>query len=164
MACAATQCHSDTQARAAAGCHLWVHGPAAARVCVDAQCLRDHRRPCVCQDLGPCWCLRARRVLGLCQSECPCTATSAMVTSRPGCCQGHVWVYGSTMAGVCADVQVPYCHQSLHRRPGLGPQPEALVVSGVQATPRTIPICMASAVTRSQDVVQPQHADPCLGP
>ena len=23
------------------------------------------------QGLGPCWCPRARRVLGLCQSECP---------------------------------------------------------------------------------------------
>lgn len=53
-----------------------------------------------------------------------------MVTSRPSVVKDHICVRVSTTTGVCVDVQVLYCHQRSHRSPGLGLQPEALVVSG----------------------------------
>lgn len=64
-----------------------------------------------------------------------------------------VWVNGPTEAGVYAEGRVLYCHQRSHRSPGLGLQPEVLVVFGLHTAIGTNLTWVVCASTQYQNVL-----------
>lgn len=55
----------------------------------------------------------------------------------PTAAKEHIWVHDPIAAGVCVEIWSLYCHQRLHRSPGLGLHTEVFI-SGDHAVARTI--------------------------
>lgn len=106
VAYTATWWHGVIRAQASVTGHVWVCGPAVARVWVDICGSCCHQGMCRCLGSGqqPEILLMSENfeATGAIQTRVACAPTGAMKTSRPTCCYVTVWVCGPAVTGVCA--------------------------------------------------------------